>query len=95
MNQRERHAWHQFREVMARRQNEFDGQVPVALLILATCPGCEVCCERKLREGDIEDSVDVHFTGAISVLRPPGMGAVEVADLFERTAHELRAGAIS
>jgi hypothetical protein len=92
MNQRERHAWHQFRETMAQRQNEFDGQVPVALLVLATCPGCDVCRERKRVEGDDITAVDVHFDGMMSVLRPPGMKPAELAVMFERAAAMARRG---
>lgn len=84
----ERHAWHSFREVMARRQPEFDGQVPVALLILSACQGCDE--HPKATQED--DEVRVHLTDALTVLRPPGMTHEEVADLFARTADDIRAG---
>jgi hypothetical protein len=87
-SQAERHAWHQFREVMARRQAEFDGQVPVALLCLAVCRGPH-------RHADAGPSdVDVDLTGALAILRPPGTTPGMVADLLERAARELRAGTL-
>lgn len=87
----ERHAWHRFREVMAARQAEFDGQVPVALLILGVCHGCDEHPTPPVDEGQ----TDVHLDAAIAVLRPPGMPLDLVIELFERTARELRDGSIT
>jgi len=85
--QNERHAWHQFREAMARRQVEYDGQVPVVLLCVAVCHGGEACHGHEAR-----GAVHIDFEGTLATLRPGGLGTDQVARLFERAAAELRSG---
>lgn len=82
MNTAERHAWHRFREVMAKRQPEFDGQVPAVLLCVTAAPGAK---------GEV---VDVQLDGAIALIMPPGFDPMQAVWLLERAAHELREGKI-
>lgn len=84
----ERHAWHRFLDTMTQRLAEFDGQVPVALLILSACQGCD---EHPPRD---DEEIAVHPGGAISVLCLPGFSDAETADLFEHVAHGIREGTI-
>jgi hypothetical protein len=83
----ERHAWHRFREVMARRQPEFDGQVQIALLAVSVCHGRH---DHSAEEG----VVDIDLEGALAILRPQGTTPEMVADLLERAAREIRAGTL-
>jgi hypothetical protein len=90
MNRAERHAWHTFREVMAERQPEFDGEVPVALLIMPACQGCD----EHPRETREPDEIRVHFDRLASVLRPPGMTHEQVAYVLDQTAKAIRNGKV-
>ena len=89
MNTAERHAWHTFREIMARRQHEFDGQVPVALVVASVCHGGAAC-----HGADDDESVCIDKTGHFVVLRPPGMTREEVAAMLDGLAARIRNGSM-
>lgn len=84
----ERFAWDAFVQKMKQHQPDFDGCVPVALVVLPVC--------HSHQHGAAEvGEVDVDLDALPALMWPPGFSAEQRAEVLERAARGLRAGTIA